>query len=106
VALFDVGCVCDNCDQLDDNELVVENGVFRSFHAIVRRQLDPVWNLVGAKTKQLVADLKTLQELMEYVHRCISPMLLCVCVCVCVCDPAICTFTTGVCVYVSVCECM
>ncbi|KAF9512918.1 hypothetical protein BS47DRAFT_1461767 [Hydnum rufescens UP504] len=39
---------------LDLDDLTVENAYFRSFDALVRRQLDPVWHKVGVKTKQLV----------------------------------------------------
>ncbi|KAI0056711.1 hypothetical protein BV25DRAFT_1976751 [Artomyces pyxidatus] len=51
--------------ELDD--LSVENAYFRSFDAIVRRQLDPVWHTVGARTKQLVSDLATLRRLLAYL---------------------------------------
>ncbi|TFY75345.1 hypothetical protein EWM64_g8667 [Hericium alpestre] len=51
--------------ELDD--LNVENAYFRSFDAIVRRQLDPVWHKVGPRTKQLVSDLATLRRLLMYL---------------------------------------
>lgn len=47
--------------QLDIEELTVENALFESFGGLVRAQLAPVWDKVGAKTKGLVADLKTLR---------------------------------------------
>ncbi len=49
--------------QLDIEDFTVENALFRSFDALVRRQLDPVWHKVGAKTKGLVADLTDLRML-------------------------------------------
>ncbi|THH13224.1 hypothetical protein EW146_g6966 [Bondarzewia mesenterica] len=52
---------------LDLDELNVENAYFRSFDAIVRRQLDPVWHKVGPRTKQLVSDLATLRRLLTYL---------------------------------------
>jgi DNA excision repair protein ERCC-4 len=52
--------------QLDLDDLNVENAYFRSFDAIVRRQLDPVWHKVGPRTKQLVSDLATLRRLLSY----------------------------------------
>ena len=52
--------------QLDLDDLNVENAYFRSFDAIVRRQLDPVWHKVGPQTKQLVSDLATLRRLLSY----------------------------------------
>ncbi|KAL5529182.1 hypothetical protein ACEPAG_5156 [Sanghuangporus baumii] len=52
---------------LDLDDLNVENAYFRSFDAVVRRQLDPVWHRVGPKTKQLVSDLATLRNLLNYL---------------------------------------
>ncbi|KAI0266432.1 hypothetical protein BC834DRAFT_874517 [Gloeopeniophorella convolvens] len=51
--------------ELDD--LNVENAYFRSFDAIVRRQLDPVWHKVGPRTKQLVGDLAILRRLLTFL---------------------------------------
>lgn len=47
----------------------MENGLFKSFDEIVRRQLDPIWHTLGKKTKQLVSDLKTLRKLLDYLVR-------------------------------------
>lgn len=55
--------------QLDLDDLNVENAYFRSFDAIVRRQLDPVWHKVGPRTKQLVSDLATLRRLLSYAPQ-------------------------------------
>jgi DNA excision repair protein ERCC-4 len=52
--------------QLDLDDLNVENAYFRSFDAIVRRQLDPVWHKVGPRIKHLVNDLATLRRLLSY----------------------------------------
>ncbi|KAG1731335.1 uncharacterized protein EDB91DRAFT_1154579 [Suillus paluster] len=52
---------------LDLDDLNVESAYFRSFDAVVRRQLDPVWHKVGPKTKQLVGDLATLRRLLTYL---------------------------------------
>ncbi|KAF8310984.1 hypothetical protein DL93DRAFT_2061523 [Clavulina sp. PMI_390] len=52
---------------LDLEDLKIENTYFRSFDALVRRQLDPVWHKVGPKTKQLVSDLATLRRLLSQV---------------------------------------
>ncbi|KAI6126207.1 hypothetical protein EV401DRAFT_2226317 [Pisolithus croceorrhizus] len=51
--------------ELDD--LTIESAYFKSFDAVVRRQLDPVWHKVGPKTKQLVGDLSTLRRLLTYL---------------------------------------
>lgn len=50
--------------QLDLDDLTVDNAYFKSFDAVVRRQLDPVWHQVGPRTKQLVSDLATLRRLL------------------------------------------
>lgn len=54
---------------MDVEDLTVENGLFKSFDEIVRRQLDPIWHTLGKKTKQLVSDLKTLRKLLDYLVR-------------------------------------
>lgn len=45
-------------------EYTFENSLFKSFDAIVRQQLDPIWHQVPASTKQLVGDLKVLRQLL------------------------------------------
>ncbi|KAM0888140.1 hypothetical protein ACQ4PT_028499 [Festuca glaucescens] len=50
-------------------DLTVDKGLFKSFDEIVRRQLDPIWHTLGKKTKQLVADLRTLRKLLDYLLR-------------------------------------
>lgn len=52
---------------VDIEEFTVENALFRSFDAIIRRQLDPIWHRIGYKTKQLVGDMKTLRQLLSYL---------------------------------------
>ncbi|KAF8531160.1 hypothetical protein JB92DRAFT_2825304 [Gautieria morchelliformis] len=39
---------------LDLDELDIKSAYFRSFDFMVRRQLDPIWNRVGARTKRLI----------------------------------------------------
>ncbi|MED6157848.1 DNA repair endonuclease uvh1 [Stylosanthes scabra] len=56
-------------NKVDVEDLTVENGLFKSFDEIVRRQLDPIWHTLGLKTKQLVSDLKTLRKLLDYLVR-------------------------------------
>lgn len=58
-----------NTNKVDVDDLTVENGLFKSFDEIVRRQLDPIWHTLGKKTKQLVSDLKTLRKLLDYLVR-------------------------------------
>lgn len=59
-------------NKVDVEDLTVENGLFKSFDEIVRRQLDPIWHTLGKKTKQLVSDLKTLRKLLDYLVRYIA----------------------------------
>ncbi|KAK4364503.1 hypothetical protein RND71_015861 [Anisodus tanguticus] len=54
-------------NKVDVEDLTVENGLFKSFDEIVRRQLDPIWHTLGKRTKQLVSDLKTLRKLLDYL---------------------------------------
>ncbi|KAK9121248.1 hypothetical protein Syun_018865 [Stephania yunnanensis] len=56
-------------NKVDVDELTVENGLFKSFDEIVRRQLDPIWHTLGRKTKQLVSDLRNLRKLLDYLIR-------------------------------------
>lgn len=56
-------------NKVDVDDLTVENGLFKSFDEIVKRQLDPIWHTLGKKTKQLVSDLKTLRKLLDYLVR-------------------------------------
>ncbi|XP_077237362.1 restriction endonuclease, type II-like superfamily protein [Tasmannia lanceolata] len=56
-------------NKVDVEDLTVENGLFKSFDEIVWRQLDPIWHMIGKKTKQLVSDLKTLRKLVDYLVR-------------------------------------
>ncbi|KAJ7274649.1 hypothetical protein C8J57DRAFT_1312429 [Mycena rebaudengoi] len=52
---------------LDLDDFKVENAYFRSFDAIVRKQLDTVWHKIGPRTKQLVSDLGILRRLLLYL---------------------------------------
>ena len=48
-------------------DLTVENAMFKSFDGMMRAQLDPVWHRLGARTKSLVNDIKSLRKLMGCV---------------------------------------
>jgi len=52
---------------LDLDDFNVENAYFRSFDAIVRRQLDPVMHKVGPKDKAARRRSPTLRRLIMYV---------------------------------------
>ena len=56
-----------NAKEVDMGEWTLEAALHRSFDVIVRRQLDPVWHRVSAKTRQLVGDLKELREMLGYL---------------------------------------
>jgi hypothetical protein len=62
--------------QLELDDLNIESAYFRSFEAVVRRQLDPVWHKVGPRTKQLVNDLSTLRQLLTFVFTVLVIILL------------------------------
>ncbi|XP_037092909.1 DNA repair endonuclease XPF-like [Pollicipes pollicipes] len=49
---------------LDWDTMTVETVISRAFHKISRLRLDPVWNQLSARTRQLVADLRTLRALL------------------------------------------
>lgn len=53
--------------EIDVDDFTVEKAMFKSFDVIIRRQLDPIWHRVSAKTKHLVSDLKTLRSLLSYL---------------------------------------
>jgi DNA excision repair protein ERCC-4 len=50
-------------------DLNVQNALFKSFDATVRKQLGPVWHKVGYKTRKYVADLTQLRQLLS----CVAP---------------------------------
>jgi hypothetical protein len=41
-------------NKLDVEDLTVENGLFKSFDEIVRRQLDPIWHTIGRKVRKII----------------------------------------------------
>nr|WJN24991.1 single-stranded DNA endonuclease [Pseudozyma thailandica] len=52
---------------VETDDFSIEHAIFRAFDVMVRRQLDPIWHRVSAKTKQLVGDLTTLRNLLNYL---------------------------------------
>lgn len=56
------------------DELTVENALGRTFHKVLQTELDPIWHQLSWKTKQLVADIKTLRTILTYLtqYDCIS----------------------------------
>ncbi|KAK6192721.1 hypothetical protein SNE40_004145 [Patella caerulea] len=59
---------------VDTEEVTVENALGRSFDKTIRIQLDPIWNSLGPKTRQLVSDLKTLRLILKFLtqYDCVS----------------------------------
>lgn len=49
------------------DELTVENAVAKKFHKQIQLQLDPIWDQLSFKSKQLLSDLKTQRSLLMYV---------------------------------------
>ena len=54
---------------VDVSELTRENGLFERFDLSVRRQLQPIWNTLKARTKHVISDLRTLRKLLGYLLR-------------------------------------
>lgn len=50
---------------LEIEDLTIDNSMYKSFDAILRSLLDPVWHKTSAKTKQLVSDLGVLRDLLR-----------------------------------------
>ncbi|KAJ1656170.1 DNA repair protein RAD16 [Dispira simplex] len=59
---------------VDLEEITVENALTRAFDILLRRQLDPLWHRLSARTKQLVSDITTLRRLVTYLvsYDCVS----------------------------------
>ena len=55
-------------------ELTVENSMSKSFHKILKRELDPVWHQLSGRSRQLITDLKTLRLVLTYLiqYDCIT----------------------------------
>ncbi|KAF3938389.1 hypothetical protein ABW19_dt0200265 [Dactylella cylindrospora] len=49
---------------LEIDDWSVDSALHRSFDAIIRRQLDPVWHRVSSKTRQIANDLTTLRTIL------------------------------------------
>jgi len=54
---------------LETGYMTLENGLFTSFDHVVRSQLEPEWHRLSTRTKQLVADLRSLRGLLDYLIR-------------------------------------
>uniref|UniRef100_A0A131XY24 DNA repair endonuclease XPF n=1 Tax=Ixodes ricinus TaxID=34613 RepID=A0A131XY24_IXORI len=54
---------------MEMDDLTVENLIARSFEKIIKFQLDPIWHQLGAKTRHLVSDIKTLRTILQYLTQ-------------------------------------
>ncbi|KAJ8098375.1 hypothetical protein POJ06DRAFT_150391 [Lipomyces tetrasporus] len=59
---------------LDDDDWAVENALHTNFDVRIRRQLDPVWHRLNYKSRQMVSDLTTLRQILNYLlnYDCVS----------------------------------
>ncbi|XP_065833923.1 DNA repair endonuclease XPF-like isoform X2 [Oscarella lobularis] len=73
-AILDVMSIClqelkKSNRTLDGDQLTIENGIGKAFDRIIRLQLDPIWHQLSFKSRQLVADLKTLRQLLLFLTQ-------------------------------------
>ena len=54
---------------LEAEDLTVEYAITRSFDKIIKHYFDQIWHQLGPKTKQLIADIKTLRLVLEYLTQ-------------------------------------
>jgi DNA excision repair protein ERCC-4 len=54
---------------LDSAFMTLDNGLGVGFDHMVRNQLEPEWHRLSARTRQLVADIRSLRGLLEYLIR-------------------------------------
>jgi DNA excision repair protein ERCC-4 len=56
-------------ERLDTTDLTPSQGLSSSFDETIRRQLAPIWHTVSPKTRQIVADLRTLRTLAGLLNK-------------------------------------
>ena len=61
-------------NKVDCSDLTPEAGLFRSFDQVLRRQLDPIWNTLSKRTRQIVADLATMRQLARALLKCVPAL--------------------------------
>uniref|UniRef100_A0A7S3A8B9 DNA repair endonuclease XPF n=1 Tax=Rhodosorus marinus TaxID=101924 RepID=A0A7S3A8B9_9RHOD len=54
---------------VDLTEIKIEEALYRSFHDIIKNQLEGVWHTTGAKVRQPLEDLKFLRKLLSNLHK-------------------------------------
>jgi len=65
------GCIKElrKLERLDTTDLTPSQGLSSSFDETIRRQLAPIWHTVSPKTRQIVADLRTLRSLAALLNK-------------------------------------
>lgn len=51
-------------NKVDHDYLTLEMVISKPFDQVIKSQLEPVWNQLGSKPKQLINDIKTLRLLL------------------------------------------
>ncbi len=58
-----------SCPNLETAQFTLENGLYKSFDASLRYQLDQEYHKVSYRTKQLMGDMTVLRKLLDYLIR-------------------------------------
>ena len=58
-----------NPEDEKDDMMSVENAISPTFYKLLQRELDPIWHQLSWRTKQLVADMKTLHSVLSHLTR-------------------------------------
>ncbi|XP_071518364.1 DNA repair endonuclease XPF-like [Panulirus ornatus] len=54
---------------IDTEEFTPENAISKAFEKMLKVQLEPIWHQLSTRTKQLIADLKVLRTVLEYLTQ-------------------------------------
>lgn len=54
---------------LDPEEITLENSLTRSFDKLLKYELDPHWNQLSNRTKQLISDIRILRVILSYLTQ-------------------------------------
>lgn len=55
--------------QLNDEDIAVETALTKGFEKIVSAYVDPVWNTINSKSKEIMNDLKVFRLLLEHLTK-------------------------------------
>ena len=61
-------------EKIELEDFNVDNVLLKSYHSVLKQRLDPIWNRVSAKTRQLINDLGELRKMANYLieYDCVS----------------------------------